>query len=44
MSGYSEELTSKQWQLPDNARFLEKPVNAKRLAQVMSELLDAAKV
>ena len=40
MSGYSEELTNRQWQLPRNSRFVEKPVNAKRLLQVVSELLD----
>lgn len=42
MSGYSEELTSRQWALPANARFVEKPVTAKRLIQLMNELLAAA--
>jgi DNA-binding NtrC family response regulator len=42
MSGYSEELASRQWALPANTRFVEKPVNAKRLVQLMNDLLAAA--
>ena len=42
MSGYSEELASRQWALPANTRFVEKPVNAKRLVQLMNDLLAAS--
>jgi PAS domain S-box-containing protein len=39
MSGYSEELTNRQTPLPPNSRFVQKPVNAKRLLQLVTELL-----
>lgn len=42
MSGYSEELANGQWQLPENSRFVEKPVNVKRLLQVITEQLATA--
>jgi PAS domain S-box-containing protein len=42
MSGYSEDLANGQWQLPENARFLEKPINVRRLMEVVGEQLGAA--
>jgi CheY-like chemotaxis protein len=44
MSGYSEELTSQQRELPPNSRFVEKPVNAKRLVELISQLRPKATV
>jgi two-component system cell cycle sensor histidine kinase/response regulator CckA len=41
-SGYSEDLANGQWQLPENARFLEKPINVRRLMEVVGEQLGAA--
>jgi PAS domain S-box-containing protein len=38
MSGYSEELTNLQRELPANSRFVEKPVNAKRLIELIAAL------
>jgi two-component system cell cycle sensor histidine kinase/response regulator CckA len=40
--GYSEDLANGQWQLPENARFLEKPINVRRLMEVVGEQLGAA--
>jgi PAS domain S-box-containing protein len=44
MSGYSEELTNQQRQLPPNSRFVEKPVNAKRLMEMIAGLRPRANV
>ena len=44
MSGYSEELTDQQRQLPPNSRFVEKPVNAKRLMEMIAGLRPRANV
>ena len=41
VSGYSEDLANGQWQLPENARFLEKPLNVKKLMQAITEQLAA---
>ena len=39
MSGYSEEMADRQWRLPENARFIEKPVSPTNLIRVINELL-----
>ena len=43
MSGYSEEMSSREWRLPANAVFIEKPVSPRRLVEVISELLGNAR-
>jgi PAS domain S-box-containing protein len=37
MSGYSEEATSRQWRLPPNALFIEKPIDPSELLRKMNE-------
>jgi PAS domain S-box-containing protein len=37
MSGYSEEATSRQWRLPANALFVEKPIEPSELFRKMNE-------
>jgi CheY-like chemotaxis protein len=37
MSGYSEEATSRQWRLPPNALFVEKPIEPSELFRKMNE-------
>lgn len=39
MSGYSEETTTRDWRLPPNAVFLEKPLSPSRLLRAVSEAL-----
>jgi len=39
MSGYSEETTSRDWRLPPNAVFLEKPIAPRKLLQCVADLL-----
>ena len=43
MSGYSEDLANGQWELPEHVRFLEKPLNVRRLLEVLGEQLGAAR-
>ncbi len=42
MSGYSEEATARDWQLPPNAIFLEKPISPSRLLRAVDDALGAA--
>jgi two-component system cell cycle sensor histidine kinase/response regulator CckA len=39
MSGYSEETTTRDWRLPANCAFIEKPVSPRRLLRVVSDAL-----
>ena len=39
MSGYSEEFTNREWRLPPNATFVDKPVSPASLIRLVSELL-----
>jgi PAS domain S-box-containing protein len=39
MSGYSEETTTRDWRLPSNATFLEKPLSPARLLRAVTEAL-----
>jgi FixJ family two-component response regulator len=39
MSGYSEETASRNWRVPENASFLEKPVSPRALVEVVDRLL-----
>jgi DNA-binding NtrC family response regulator len=39
MSGYSEETTARDWRLPPNALFLEKPLSPARLLRAVSDAL-----
>jgi PAS domain S-box-containing protein len=40
MSGYSEEFTNREWRLPQNVVFLDKPVAPSELIRSISRLLD----
>jgi two-component system, cell cycle sensor histidine kinase and response regulator CckA len=42
MSGYSEETASRQWRVPENASFIEKPVSPKALVEIVERLLNGA--
>src|SRR5207244_4100431 len=39
MSGYSEETTTREWRLPPNATFLEKPISPKSLLKAIDDVL-----
>ena len=39
MSGYSEEATTRDWRLPANCAFIEKPISPSRFLRVVSEAL-----
>src|SRR5437868_6413047 len=39
MSGYSEETASRQWRVPENAAFIEKPVSPKALVALVERLV-----
>jgi signal transduction histidine kinase len=41
MSGYSEETTAREWRLPPNASFIEKPISPRALLRVIDEVLGA---
>jgi two-component system, cell cycle sensor histidine kinase and response regulator CckA len=44
MSGYSEEATAREWRLPPNAAFLEKPISPATLLRCVDEVLQGAPV
>jgi CheY-like chemotaxis protein len=44
MSGYSEETTTRDWKLPPNSVFLEKPISPSRLLRAVSDALGTANV
>lgn len=39
MSGYSEEMTNRQWKMPENSVFVEKPVSPKTLIKAIHDRL-----
>ena len=39
MSGYSEEFTNREWRLPPNASFIDKPVSPSSLVRLISRLI-----
>jgi PAS domain S-box-containing protein len=41
MSGYSEETTAREWRLPPNTSFVEKPISPRVFLQVIDEVLGA---
>jgi two-component system cell cycle sensor histidine kinase/response regulator CckA len=44
MSGYSEEMANREWRLPRNATFIEKPVSPVDLVKLVYSLLEGTPV